>query len=196
MENSITHSTAIIDEGAQIGKDCRIWHWTHICSGAKIGNGCSFGQNVFVGNDVQIGNNVKIQNNVSIYDSVVLEDDVFCGPSMVFTNVYNPRAAVNRKNEYRITTVKKGATIGANATIVCGVVVGEHSFIGAGALVNRDVLAFAMMVGVPAKQIGWVSKYGVRLNFSLDNGFRAVCPQTGEDYVLESGQVRANSNED
>ena len=196
MENSIIHSTAIIDEGAQIGKDCRIWHWTHICSGAKIGNGCSFGQNVFVGNDVLIGNNVKIQNNVSIYDSVVLEDDVFCGPSMVFTNVYNPRAAVIRKNEYRITTVKKGATIGANATIVCGVVVGEHSFIGAGAVVNRDVPAFAMMVGVPAKQIGWVSKYGVRLNFLLDNGLRAVCPQTGEDYVLESGQVRANSNED
>ena len=156
------HETAIIDEGAQLGEGCRVWHWAHICGGAKIGNGCSFGQNVFVGNDVQIGNNVKIQNNVSVYDRVQLEDDVFCGPSMVFTNVYNPRSAIVRKDEYRPTLVRKGATLGANCTIVCGVEIGEYAFIGAGAVITKDVSPYALMAGVPARQIGWVDKEGNR----------------------------------
>ena len=154
------HETAIIDKGAQLGERCRVWHWVHICSSAKIGNDCSFGQNVFVGNDVQIGNNVKIQNNVSVYDGVLLEDDVFCGPSMVFTNVYNPRSAIVRKTEYKPTIVRKGATIGANSTIVCGVEIGEYAFVGAGAVVTKDIPPYALMVGVPAKQIGWVDKDG------------------------------------
>lgn len=157
------HPTAIVDEGARIGDGSRIWHWAHISGGAVIGTGCSFGQNVYVGNDVTIGNNVKIQNNVSVYDAVHLEDDVFCGPSMVFTNVYNPRSAINRKAEYRPTLVRKGATLGANCTIVCGATVGEHAFVGAGAVVNRDVPAFALMLGVPARRAGWMCKCGERL---------------------------------
>jgi len=157
------HETAIVDDGAQIGEGTRIWHWVHICGDAKIGERCSFGQNVFVGNDVVIGNNCKVQNNVSIYDAVVLEDDVFCGPSMVFTNVYNPRSAVTRKDEYRSTTVKKGATIGANATIVCGVTLGEYCFIAAGAVITRDVEPYALMAGVPAKRIGWMNEHGDRV---------------------------------
>lgn len=157
------HPTAIVDEGAQIGEGSRIWHWTHVCSGARIGNNCSLGQNVFVGNDVAIGNNVKIQNNVSVYDTVRLESDVFCGPSMVFTNVYNPRSAITRKNEYRQTLVRRGATLGANCTIVCGTTIGEYAFIGAGAVVNRDVPAYALMLGVPAKQRSWMCKCGVQL---------------------------------
>ncbi len=157
------HPTAIIDAGAQIGDGSRIWHWVHICGGAKIGNDCSFGQNVFVGNDVVIGNNVKVQNNVSVYDAVRLDDDVFCGPSMVFTNVYNPRSAIARKNEYRRTHVCRGATLGANCTIVCGVTVGEYAFIGAGAVINRDVPAYALMVGVPARRRGWMCRCGVQL---------------------------------
>ena len=156
--------TAIIDEGAQIGRGCRIWHWVHICGQAKIGTNCSLGQNVFVGNDVVIGNNCKIQNNVSVYDSVYLDDDVFCGPSMVFTNVYNPRSAIDRKNEYKKTVVEKGVTIGANATIVCGVTLGMYCFIAAGAVVNRDVKPFALMAGVPAKQIGWMNKEGCQVD--------------------------------
>lgn len=156
------HETAIVDAGATIGDASRIWHWVHICSGAKIGAHCSFGQNVFVGNDVVIGNNCKIQNNVSIYDSVVLEDDVFCGPSMVFTNVYNPRSAIVRKREYRRTLVKKGATIGANATIICGVTLGKYCFIGAGAVVTENVEPYALMAGVPAKQLGWMDERGER----------------------------------
>ena len=161
---SITiHPTAIVDEGAQLGDGTRVWHWVHISGGAKIGERCSFGQNVYVGNDVLIGNNVKVQNNVSIYDAVTLEDDVFCGPSMVFTNVYNPRSAIIRKNEYRRTLVKKGATIGANATIVCGVTLGEYCFIAAGAVVNKDVSSYALMAGVPAKQIGWMNQQGERV---------------------------------
>jgi UDP-2-acetamido-3-amino-2,3-dideoxy-glucuronate N-acetyltransferase len=154
------HASAIVDVGATIGAESRIWHWVHICSGAVIGERCSFGQNVFVGNDVVIGNNVKVQNGVSIYDAVRLEDDVFCGPHMVFTNVYNPRSVVTRKHEYRTTLVKKGATIGANATIVCGVTIGSHAFIGAGAVVNKDVPPHALMVGVPAHQIGWMCACG------------------------------------
>lgn len=157
------HPTAIIDEGAEIGVDSRIWHWVHICGGARIGAGCSLGQNVFVGNDVVIGNNVKIQNNVSVYDRVTLEDDVFCGPSMVFTNVYNPRSAIPRKDEYRPTLVKKGATLGANCTIICGVTIGAYAFIGAGAVITKDVPDFALMAGVPARQIGRVNEAGERV---------------------------------
>ena len=158
------HPSAIIDEGAQIGDGCRVWHWVHICGGARIGQDCSFGQNVFVGNDVVIGNNVKIQNNVSVYDAVHLEDDVFCGPSMVFTNVYNPRSAIIRKSEYRKTHIRKGASLGANCTIVCGVTVGEYAFVGAGAVINRDVPSYALMLGVPAKQRGWMCRCGVQLH--------------------------------
>lgn len=157
------HPTAILDEGAQIGEGTRIWHWVHICGGAKIGERCSFGQNVFVGNDVVIGNNVKVQNNVSVYDAVYLEDDVFCGPSMVFTNVYNPRSAITRKDEYRKTQVRRGATLGANCTIVCGVTIGRYAFIGAGAVINRDVPDYALMLGVPARQKGWMCRCGVQL---------------------------------
>ncbi len=182
---SITiHPTAIVDEGAQIGDGSRIWHWAHICGGARIGKDCSFGQNVFVGNDVTIGNNVKIQNNVSVYDAVYLEDDVFCGPSMVFTNVYNPRSAVTRKNEYRKTLVRRGATLGANCTIVCGTTIGEYAFIGAGAVINRDVPAYALMVGIPAKQIGWMSQHGEKLELPLRGKAQAKCPATGERYQL------------
>lgn len=184
------HSTAIVDEGAQLGVGSRVWHWVHICSGAKIGNGCSFGQNVFVGNDVVIGNNVKVQNNVSIYDAVTLEDDVFCGPSMVFTNVFNPRSGVVRKDEYRRTLVKRGSTIGANATVVCGVVLGEYSFIAAGAVINRDVKPFALMAGVPAKQIGWMSKFGEKLDLPLLGSGQAICPNTGDKYQLIDGQCK------
>ncbi|HNV88887.1 MAG TPA: acyltransferase [Methylotenera sp.] len=181
------HPTAIVDDGAQIGEGSRIWHWAHVCSGAQIGNDCSLGQNVFVGNKVTIGNNVKIQNNVSVYDNVTLEDDVFCGPSMVFTNVYNPRSAVSRKDEYRNTHVKRGATLGANCTIVCGITIGEYAFVGAGALINRDIPAYALMVGVPAKQIGWMSRHGAKLNLPLKGDAEANCPETGERYKLTAG---------
>jgi len=163
MKKYISHETAIIDEGAQIGKDTRIWHWVHVCGGAQIGERCSLGQNVFIGNKVVIGNNVKIQNNVSVYDNVILEDDVFCGPSMVFTNVYNPRSAICRKNEYRNTLVKKGATLGANCTIVCGVTIGEYAFVGAGAVVTKDVEPYSLVVGNPARQIGWMDECGKRV---------------------------------
>ena len=181
------HQSAIIDEGAQIGDGSRVWHFSHICSGAKIGNKCSLGQNIFVGNDVVIGNNVKIQNNVSIYDAVTIEDDVFCGPSMVFTNVYNPRSAVTRKDEYRKTLVKKGASLGANSTIVCGITIGKYAFVGAGAVINKDVPDFALMVGVPAKQIGWMSCYGERLDLPLKGDAEAFCPNTKEKYMLKDG---------
>ena len=189
MSDYVVHETAIVDPGARIGAGSRIWHWVHVCGGAVIGAGCSLGQNVFVGNKVRIGDNVKIQNNVSVYDNVTLEDDVFCGPSMVFTNVYNPRSAVSRKDEYRNTLVKKGATLGANSTIVCGVTIGEHAFIGAGAVVNRDVKAFALMTGVPARQTGWMSRFGNRLQLPLQGDGRLVCPDTGDVYVLRDGVV-------
>lgn len=179
------HPTAIVDDGARIGEGTRIWHWVHVSAQASIGAGCSLGQNVYVGNDVEIGRNVRIQNNVSVYDAVTLEDDVFCGPSMVFTNVYNPRAAIERKSEYRRTHVKRGATLGANCTIVCGHTVGEYAFVGAGALVNRDVPAFALMVGVPAKQIGWMSEFGERLALPLKGAAEATCARTGARYVLD-----------
>ncbi len=178
------HPSAIVDEGAVLGENCRVWHFVHISAGAQIGDGCSFGQNVYVGNDVSIGHNVKIQNNVSVYDAVTLEDDVFCGPSMVFTNVYNPRSAVARKEEYRRTVVRKGATLGANSTIVCGVTIGRHAFIGAGAVVNRDVPEFALMVGVPARRAGWMSRYGERLALPVEGEGEATCPHTGDKYHL------------
>jgi UDP-2-acetamido-3-amino-2,3-dideoxy-glucuronate N-acetyltransferase len=181
------HPSAIVDEGAQLGEDCRVWHFVHISAGARIGAHCSFGQNVFVGNDVTIGDNARIQNNVSIYDAVTLEDDVFCGPSMVFTNVYNPRAAVSRKAEYRRTLVRQGATLGANCTIVCGTTIGRYAFVGAGAVVNRDVPDFALMVGVPARQIGWMSRRGERLALPLAGDGEAACPATGERYILRGG---------
>ena len=177
MDYSVNH-TAIVDEGARIGRGSRVWHWVHVCGGAAIGEGCVLGQNVFVGNRVVIGNNVRIQNNVSVYDNVPLEDDVFCGPSMVFTNVYNPRSAVSRKEEYRNTLVRRGATLGANSTIVCGVTIGQYAFVGAGAVVNRDVPDFALVVGVPARQVGWMSRHGERLAF--DAAGHATCPATGE----------------
>ncbi|MGR2882804.1 acyltransferase [Vibrio vulnificus] len=183
------HESAIVDEGAQIGANTRVWHFVHVCGGAQIGEGCSLGQNVFVGNKVTIGNNVKVQNNVSVYDNVHLEDDVFCGPSMVFTNVYNPRSFIERKTEYRDTLVKRGATLGANSTIVCGVTIGEYSLVGAGAVINKDVKPFALMVGVPAKQIGWISKYGEQLDLPLEGNGTATCEHTGEQYQLENGFV-------
>jgi UDP-2-acetamido-3-amino-2,3-dideoxy-glucuronate N-acetyltransferase len=189
MKKLDIHPTAIVDEGASIGENSRVWHWVHVCSGATIGRDCSLGQNVFVGNKVAIGNNVKIQNNVSVYDNVTLEDDVFCGPSMVFTNVYNPRSAVSRKDEYRNTLVKKGVTLGANSTIVCGITIGEYAFIGAGAVVNKDVPAYALMVGVPAKQIGWMSAYGEKLNLPLKGDAMTTCPHTGKTYILSAGQL-------
>jgi UDP-2-acetamido-3-amino-2,3-dideoxy-glucuronate N-acetyltransferase len=185
------HPSAIVDAGAVLGDGCRVWHFVHICAGARIGRRCSFGQNVFVGNDVVIGDNVKIQNNVSVYDAVTLEDDVFCGPSMVFTNVYNPRAAVERKAEYRRTRVQRGATLGANCTIVCGVTIGAHAFVGAGAVVNRDVPDFALMLGVPARQAGWMSRHGERLGLPLTGEAEAACPATGERYRLRGSRLEA-----
>lgn len=184
MTGATIHSSAIVDPGATIGEGSRIWHFVHVCGGAVIGRHCSLGQNVFVGNRVRIGDNVKIQNNVSVYDNVTLEDDVFCGPSMVFTNVYNPRSAVSRKDEYRDTVVRRGATLGANCTIVCGIEIGEHAFVGAGALVNRNVPAFALMLGVPARHAGWMSRFGERLPLPLEGEGEAVCPHTGDRYRL------------
>ena len=184
------HPSAIVDDGAQLGAGCRVWHFVHICGGARIGAGCSFGQNVFVGNDVTIGSNVKVQNNVSVYDAVTLEDDVFCGPSMVFTNVYNPRAAVVRRAEYRRTLVRQGATLGANCTIVCGVTIGRHAFVGAGAVVQRDVPDHALVVGVPARRIGWMSRHGERLALPTQGEGRAACAATGDIYELSEGRVR------
>ena len=185
------HPSAIVDEGAQLGAGTRIWHWVHVCGGARIGERCSLGQGVFVGNDVVLGHGVKVQNNVSIYDAVTLDDEVFCGPSMVFTNVVNPRAGVVKKDEYRRTHVKRGATLGANCTLVCGATVGEYAFIGAGAVVTQDVPAHALMVGVPARQIGWMSRHGERLDLPLTGEGEACCPATGTRHVLQAGQVRA-----
>ena len=189
-ESTLIHSTAIIDKGAKIGTNTRVWHWTHICSGALIGSNCSLGQNVFIGNKVRIGDNTKIQNNVSIFDNVILEKNVFCGPSMVFTNVYNPRALISRKSEFLDTRVGKGATLGANSTIVCGIKIGKFSFIGAGAVVKKDVKPYALMVGVPAKQIGWMSEYGEKLNIPIDGDGEVVCPKTGEIYILKGGNLK------
>lgn len=188
MSTSI-HSSAIIDDGAVIGEDSRIWHFAHVCAGAKIGKGVSLGQNVFVGNKVVIGDHCKIQNNVSVYDNVTLEEGVFCGPSMVFTNVYNPRSLIERKNEYRNTLIKRGATLGANCTIVCGNTVGEFAFVGAGAVVNRDIPDYALVVGVPAKQIGWMSEFGEQLELPIEGHGQARCSQTHDLYVLNGSEL-------
>lgn len=183
------HDSAIIDEGAQIGEGSRIWHFVHVCGGACIGEGVSLGQNVFVGNKVVIGDHCKVQNNVSVYDNVTLEEGVFCGPSMVFTNVYNPRSLIERKSEYRSTLVKKGATLGANCTIICGVTIGTYAFVGAGAVVNKNVPDYALMVGVPAKQIGWMSEFGEQLDLPLVGQGEASCEHTGARYVLNEFTV-------
>ena len=189
--NTQIHSTAIVDHGAQIGDGSRVWHWTHVCSGAKIGCETSLGQNVFVGNNVTIGDNCKIQNNVSIYDNVFIENDVFCGPSMVFTNVYNPRAKINRKDQYLSTLVKKGATLGANCTIVCGITIGDHAFVAAGAVVNKDVQPYALMVGVPARHIGWMSRYGEQIPLPLEGEGTFKCPHMNLEYQLTGSELKA-----
>ena len=181
------HETAVIDDGCEIGKGTRIWHFSHIMSGARLGKNCNLGQNVLVSDDVILGNNVKVQNNISIYTGVICEDDVFLGPSMVFTNIVNPRSAVVRKGSYVKTLVGKGASIGANATIICGNTLGEFCFIGAGAVVTKDVLPYALVVGNPGKQVGWMSEYGHRLHFNEQN--LAVCPESGEKYELKNGGV-------
>jgi UDP-2-acetamido-3-amino-2,3-dideoxy-glucuronate N-acetyltransferase len=193
MINVYIHPSAIVDNGAQIGEGSRIWHFTHVCAGARIGQGVSLGQNVFVGNQVVIRDHCKVQNNVSVYDNVTLEEGVFCGPSMVFTNVYNPRSLIERKSEYRNTRVKKGATLGANCTIVCGITIGEFAFIGAGAVVNKDVKPYALMVGVPAKQIGWMSEYGEQIPLPTQGEGQYSCPNSGQIYTLNQDQLRCDS---
>lgn len=187
------HESAIVDDGASIGANSRVWHFAHVCSEAKIGNEVSLGQNVFVGNKVSIGNKCKVQNNVSVYDNVHLEDEVFCGPSMVFTNVYNPRSGVERKDEYKNTLVKRGATLGANCTIVCGVTIGEFAFVGAGAVINKDVKPYSLMVGVPAKQIGWMSEFGEQLDLPIKGDGEAVCEHTGQVYYLIDSIVKKHN---
>ena len=189
------HPFAIVDEGAQIGDGSRVWHFAHVCAGAKIGRNVSLGQNVFVGNKVFIGDNCKIQNNVSVYDNVTLEEGVFCGPSMVFTNVYNPRSLIERKSEYRNTLVKKGVSLGANSTIICGVTIGEFAFIGAGAVINKDVKPYALMVGVPAKQIGWMSEFGEQLRLELTGDGEVRCSHTHDLYVLKDSQLTKQPSE-
>jgi len=193
--NYFKHESAIVDEGAQIGEGSRVWHFVHVCGGAIIGKCVSLGQNVFVGNKVQIGDNCKVQNNVSVYDNVYLEEGVFCGPSMVFTNVYNPRSLIERKDQYLDTVVKHGATLGANCTIVCGVTIGEFAFIGAGAVVNRDVPAYALMLGVPAKQKGWMSEFGEQIDLPLNGNGKVVCQHTGDTYVLRGNKLTKVSKE-
>lgn len=183
------HPSAIVDDGAHIGEGSRIWHFVHVCSGAKIGKGVSLGQNVFVGNQVTIGDRCKVQNNVSVYDNVILEEGVFCGPSMVFTNVHNPRALIERKNEYRNTLIKKGVTLGANCTVVCGITIGEYAFVGAGAVVNKDVKPYALMVGVPARQVGWMSQFGEQIPLPLRGQGSVTCPHTGATYTLSGDNV-------
>ncbi len=194
MNNVTIHSTAIVDDGAQIGPGSRVWHWVHVCGGARIGANVSLGQNVFVGNRVAIGDNCKVQNNVSVYDNVTLEEGVFCGPSMVFTNVYNPRSLIERKSEYRDTVVKRGATLGANCTVVCGSTIGEFAFIGAGAVVNKDVKPYALMVGVPAKQIGWMSEFGEQIPLPLTGHGTYKCPYSGHVYEL-NGHILKRASE-
>lgn len=186
------HESSYVDEGSQIGAGTKIWHFCHIMAPCKIGKNCNLGQNVVVSPKVELGDNVKVQNNVSIYTGVVCEADVFLGPSMVFTNVINPRSAVSRKNEFKSTLVKRGASIGANATIVCGIEIGEYAFIGAGAVVTKNVPAYALIMGNPAKQTGWMSKAGLKLTFNTEN--IATCPETGEIYKLENGKVTSLSS--
>jgi len=183
------HPTAIVEEGAIIGANTKIWHWVHICKGAKIGKNCTFGQNVFIGNKVVIGNNVKVQNNVSIYDNIFLKDNVFCGPSMVFTNVYNPRSEISRKDAYLDTFVEKGVTFGANSTIICGNQIGQYAFIGAGTVITKNVKPFALIVGNPGIQIGWMSTYGERIKLPLEGEGRWLSPSTGEIYKLKGKTI-------
>ena len=182
------HETAVIDEGCEIGEGVKLWHFCHVMTGAKIGKDCTIGQNVFIASNVILGNNVKVQNNVSIYEGVICEEDVFLGPSMVFTNVINPRSAVNRKEQYKKTLVRKGATIGANATILCGNEVGQYAFVGAGAVVTKNVLPYALVIGSPAKQVGWVSEAGSRLAFNIEG--IGICTETGQKYLLENNSVK------
>lgn len=189
MSETTIHPTAIIDDGAQIGAGSRIWHWVHVCGGAQIGKNVSLGQNVFVGNKVTIGDRCKIQNNVSVYDNVHLAEGVFCGPSMVFTNVYNPRSMIERKSEYKDTFVGKGATLGANCVIICGISVGDYAFVGAGAVVNKDIKNYALVVGVPGKQIGWMSEFGEQLDLPLTGHGEAMCAHTGDKYVLTGTEL-------
>ncbi|RUO49324.1 UDP-2-acetamido-3-amino-2,3-dideoxy-D-glucuronate N-acetyltransferase [Pseudidiomarina donghaiensis] len=189
MSDFYLHPSAIVDEGAQIGEGSRVWHFVHVCGGAKIGKSVSLGQNVFVGNKVEIGDRCKIQNNVSVYDNVYLEEGVFCGPSMVFTNVYNPRSLIERKDQYLDTRVKRGASLGANCTIVCGVTIGEYAFVGAGAVVNKDVPDYALVVGVPAKQIGWMSEFGEQLDLPVSGEGEVVCEHTGDRYTLVGNRL-------
>ena len=186
-QDYFAHETAVIDEGVSIGKGTHIWHFSHVMAGCRIGENCNLGQNVVVSPGVVLGNNVKVQNNVSIYTGVICEDDVFLGPSMVFTNVTNPRSNINRRGQYAATLVKKGATIGANATVICGHNIGEYAFIGAGAVITKDIAPYALVVGNPARQIGWVSEFGLRLNF--DNDGLAVCPESRQKYRLTNGKV-------
>ena len=187
--NYHVHETAIVDEGAKIGSNSKIWHWSHVCAGAQIGSEVSLGQNVFVGNKVIIGDKCKIQNNVSLYDNVYLEEGVFCGPSMVFTNVYNPRSLIERKSEYRDTFIKKGASLGANCSIICGITIGKFAFVGAGAVVNKDVPAYALVVGIPAKQIGWMSEHGEKLDLPVLGNAQTICKHTGQKYILKNDKL-------
>lgn len=189
LQEIMVHETAILDPGAKVGAGSKIWHWVHICAGAVIGNNVSLGQNVFIGNKVEIGDNCKIQNNVSVYDGVTFEAGVFCGPSVVFTNVYNPRALIERKDEYRATHVAQGATLGANCTIVCGVNIGSYAFVAAGAVITKDVKSFALMMGVPATQVGWISEYGARLDLPLNGSASCICEYTGVTYTLRGDHV-------
>lgn len=191
--NYFAHETAVIDSGCEIGMETKIWHFSHIMSGCSIGNNCSIGQNVVISPEVRIGNRVKIQNNVSVYTGVICEDDVFLGPSAVFTNVINPRSAIVRKNEYKPTIVKKGATIGANATIICGITIGCYAFIGAGAVVTKNIPDYALVIGNPAKQTGWMSENGHKLKF--DKNGKAICPETNEEYILEENTVKKSGNQ-
>ena len=193
--STFIHPTSIIDEGAEIGKHCKIWHWTHICKGAVIGDHCSFGQNVFIGNKVKIGNNVKVQNNVSIFDEVYIEDHVFCGPSMVFTNVYNPRSEIIRKEKYRPTVVKRGASLGANCTIICGITINKYAFVAAGSLVRNDLKPFELVAGVPAKQIGWMSAFGERMPLPKVGRDEWICTSTGDKYYLIDERIKREIND-
>jgi len=187
--SAFVHPTAVVDPGAEVGDGSRVWHWVHICATARIGRKCSIGQGVFVGQRVTVGDGCKVQNNVSLYEGVVLEDEVFCGPSMVFTNVLNPRAFIERKHEFRETRVQRGATLGANCTVICGVTIGAYALIGAGAVVTHDVPDYALVVGVPARRVGWVSRAGRRLELPESGSGTAACPEAGEKYSLQGDRL-------
>ena len=191
--NYQVHQTAIVEEGAKIGANSKIWHWTHVCAGAEIGSEVSLGQNVYVANKVVIGNRCKIQNNVSIYDNVYLDEGVFCGPSMVFTNVYNPRSLISRKDEYKDTFIKKGVTLGANCTIICGITIEKFAFVAAGAVINKDVPGYSLMAGVPAKQIGWMSEYGEKLDLPVSGNAETVCKHSGQKYFLNNDKLTVSN---